>query len=76
MAPVTAAVQEKYKGQINFRIVDVSKDADAQRLWNQYKVEGTPTYVILDKTGKETARIIGSGKTVADFDRELEKVLK
>lgn len=76
MAPVTAAVKENYKDRITFTTLDVENTKERvniTKLWNDYKVTGTPTYIILDAKGKEVGRIVGSGHTVAEFDALLKK---
>lgn len=72
MAPVTAAVKEKYEGRINFVTLDI-RDSNSKATAARLKMEATPTYVFLDKDGKEVGRLVGSGKTVPEFDALLKK---
>lgn len=48
---------------------------DNGRVFKEYGVEGTPTYVILDREHREVARFIGSGTTEEALEDALKKVL-
>lgn len=72
MAPVTAAVKEKYQGRINFVTLDI-RESDSKATAKRLGMDATPTYVFLNKDGKDVGRLVGAGQTVVDFDALLKK---
>lgn len=55
----------------------ISKETLAQnkRLETEYKIEGYPTLVILDKTAKEIGRLEYAGENVEEYVKKIENVL-
>ena len=55
----------------------ISKETLEQnkRLETEFKIEGFPTLVILDQTGKEIGRLEYTGETSADYLKKIEAVL-
>ncbi len=68
----TKAWQEFASGEISFQKVDVPADRSRlkesdQALISRYGVSGYPTMVVLDRTGKELSRQVGSGPPVENY---------
>jgi thioredoxin-related protein len=59
------------EGLIRFEEIDVTKDLEAAK---RYKVQATPTLVILDSQGNQTWSYEGVPKE-GDLKREIEKVI-
>lgn len=59
------------EGLIRFEEIDITKDREAAK---RYKVQATPTLVILDSQGNQTWSYEGVPKE-GDLKREIEKVM-
>lgn len=57
MAPVFHELAEKYEGKINFVSIDVDKNPDKAM---EYQVEALPTFIFLNKDGKEVNMLVGA----------------
>lgn len=55
--PLYEMLKSEYSDRIDFKSVDVDEDLE---MTARYKIEAMPTFVILDKTGKEINRIVGA----------------
>ncbi len=73
MAPVTESVKQRYGADVEF-ITFTYGDSGFVKFSKEWNVLATPTYVIKDPNKKEIGRVVGSGKTEADFDVILKKV--
>lgn len=71
MAPIIEAVAREYQGKIRVGMVDVEASPQTAA---RYGVMSVPTFVILSRDGKESARFMG---TVArrKLDEAIGKVL-
>lgn len=59
MKPVVAAVTSACRGRrVKIELRDVSR-AENRHLVSRYRLVGVPTFVFIDKNGRETARLIG-----------------
>jgi thiol-disulfide isomerase/thioredoxin len=70
MAPTIAAMEEKYRGKINFVALNVDNEKwvpEAER----YQVSGIPHYVFIDANGKILGNLIGE-QTNKIFDTNLK----
>ena len=68
----TPAWEEFSRGELNFQKVDVPADRSRlseadQALISRYHVRGYPTMVVLDRSGKELSRQVGSGPPVENY---------
>ena len=61
----------------NHVFVRVMEDADAEgeRLARRFRIEGTPTLIILNSSGKEVDRIVG-GRDALDLIDELNEIIQ
>lgn len=57
ISPVFDSLKEKYDGAINFVRVDVDEDSQIAR---EFNIDAMPTFVFLDKNGKEIDRLVGA----------------
>ena len=59
MEPIVHRVKKKYEKRLRgFEILDVRSDEGEEKV-EKYGIAYTPTFVLLDKDGKERDRIIG-----------------
>jgi hypothetical protein len=49
-------------------------DAEGERIARRFRIEGTPTLVVLNSSGKEVGRILG-GRDVLDLIDSLEEIM-
>lgn len=57
IAPTFHLLETEYEGRVRFRSVDVDQDP---RTASEYAVQAMPTFVFLDRDGKEIQRITGA----------------
>jgi thiol-disulfide isomerase/thioredoxin len=62
------------KSQVFIRVMEDKSD-EGKRLANKYKIEGTPTLIIFDPSGKEIDRLVG-GRGVQSLIEDLKKVFQ
>lgn len=74
MEPTVSALKKQWGKQVDVRIVDVDDPKNAP-LMNKYKIFGTATFVLLDRTGKEVFRDSGQIPR-AILEAEFKKVLQ
>ena len=55
MAPVVDGLAQQYQGKVSVRKIDANNDPSAQSL----NIQGVPTYVFIDATGKVVERQLG-----------------
>ncbi len=75
MEPIVDEAQDKYKGKIEFKLIDLTK-GENDELATKYKVYLTPTFIITDEEGEEVDRLIGEveKKTFETFiDKNLTR---
>jgi hypothetical protein len=60
----------------SYVFVRVMEDIDAEgaRLARRFDIEGTPTLIILNSSGKEVGRILG-GRDASDLIDELKEIM-
>lgn len=56
MNPIIEELEKEFDGQVKFEKINVD---ESQALAQQYGVMSIPTYIIMDRNGKEVARKIG-----------------
>ncbi|MBI4734001.1 MAG: hypothetical protein HY779_04190 [Rubrobacteridae bacterium] len=66
--------KEKYQDRIPFVNCD-SKNPDTNKLAAQYGIAYVPTIVFIDKTGKVTAKLVGTIERSA-LERNIESLLE
>lgn len=74
MEPTVSALKKQWGKQVDVRIVDVDDPKNAALL-RKYKVFGTATFVLLDRTGKEVFRDSGQIPQ-AILEAEFKKVVQ
>lgn len=72
MKPVFEELKEVYDGHVNFVTVDIDEKPE---LAGKYGVEAVPTFVFLDKTGKEKSRQVGAIPR-AELEQEINNLMK
>jgi thioredoxin-related protein len=50
-------------------------DSEGARLARRFRIEGTPTLVILNSSGREVGRILGGGEAL-DLIDELKRIIE
>ena len=56
MAPILEELEKEYQGRAAVIFIDVWKDSEPGK---RFKIQGIPTQIFFDKTGKETFRHFG-----------------
>ena len=72
MKPVFEELKEVYDGHVNFVTVDIDENPG---LAGKYGVEAVPTFVFLDKNGKEKSRQVGAIPR-AELEQEINNLMK
>jgi|WetSurMetagenome_2_1015567.scaffolds.fasta_scaffold702621_2 thioredoxin-related protein len=62
------------KKHVFLRVMEDTSD-EGHALARKFRIEGTPTLIILDSSGKEIDRIVG-GRDVQELIDELEDILQ
>jgi thioredoxin-related protein len=62
------------KSQVFIRILE-DTNIDGKRLARKFRIEGTPTFIVLDSSGKEIDRIVG-GMSARDFIETLKEIFQ
>ncbi len=57
IAPLIHKLAEEYEGKVNFQFIDVDEN---RAIAEEYKIESIPTFIFLDKEGKEIERVVGA----------------
>lgn len=70
MKPIFAHLEKEYAGSVNFISVDVDNN---QELSAKYGVQSIPTFVVIDKDGREIDRLVGAVPE-ADLRSLVEKL--
>ena len=59
MDPIVHRVKKKYESRLQgFRKLDIGSEEGTRKI-ETFKITGTPTFVMLDKEGKEVDRLVG-----------------
>lgn len=74
MAPIVAELQEKYKDKVSFVIANTENNKEARELAYYFKVQGVPTFFIIDKEAKEAQQFVGLVKK-EDLEKAIKSVL-
>ncbi len=53
-------LKERYEGKVEFRLLNVETDANANQLANSLGVTGVPTFIFVNSDGVQAGRIVGS----------------
>lgn len=69
--PVFHKAEEKYKGKVDFKVVDVDEE---HQLAEDCNVEAIPTVIFLDADGKEVKRYQGMMNSV-EFEAAIDSLL-
>ncbi len=59
MKPVVDRLEKEYKGKVEFRLYDVEKDAEGQKLMQQYNAQYVPTFVFVNSDGSKSDLKVG-----------------
>jgi thioredoxin-related protein len=62
------------KSQVFIRVMDDTSD-EGKSLAKKFRIEGTPTFIVLDSSGKEIDRILG-GMDAQEFIEELKEIFQ
>lgn len=60
MKPVVDGLRARYEGRVEFRVLNVERDAEANRLAASLGVTGVPTFFFVNSDGTQAGRIIGA----------------
>ncbi len=73
MQPIVNGLEEQFKGDVAFRQFNAT-ESDGRPVFDRYRLRGHPSYVILDRDGKEAWRYTGE-LTRGTLDEAIRKVL-
>lgn len=59
MAPVVNGIKGDYEDRIVFKMYDVDTSDEGMGLANEFGVQFVPTFVFVDSSGEEVARMVG-----------------
>lgn len=59
MKPVVDRLEKQYEGKVEFRRIDVEKDAEGSRLMQQFNAQYVPTFVFINADGSKAAIKVG-----------------
>jgi thioredoxin-related protein len=62
------------KSQVFVKVME-DTSIEGKRLARKFRIEGTPTFIVLDSSGKEIDRIVG-GMDARDFIEELKEIFQ
>lgn len=71
MKPVVDGLRDRYAAKVEFRILNVETDAEANALANSLGVTGVPTFFFVNSDGVQAGQIIG-GATEAQLAKAIE----
>jgi predicted DsbA family dithiol-disulfide isomerase len=57
---VVDGLQERYKDKVEFRILNVERDKEANALANSMGVTAVPTFIFVNSDGVTAGRIVGA----------------
>lgn len=60
MKPVVDGLKARYEGKVEFRILNVETDAEANNLANAMGVTAVPTFIFVNSDGVQAGRVVGS----------------
>ncbi len=60
MKPVVDGLKPRYEGKVEFRLLNVETDANANQLANSLGVTGVPTFIFVNSDGVQAGQIVGS----------------
>lgn len=64
-------LKARYEGKVEFRILNVETDAEANNLANAMGVTAVPTFIFVNSDGVQAGRVVGSmpeGQLVEELD--------
>ena len=73
MKPVVDGLKQEYEGRVEFKLYDVEKSAEGEKLMQQYGAQFVPTFVFLDADGTTRETIVGT-VTEAKMRAALDKL--
>ncbi len=59
MKPVVDRLSQEYAGRVEFKLYDVDKSEEGQRLMRRYGAQYVPTFVFVGSDGAEAGRAVG-----------------
>jgi thiol:disulfide interchange protein len=60
MKPVVDGLQQEYEGKVEFKLYDVEKSAEGEKLMRQYGAQFVPTFVFVNADGTTSETIVGA----------------
>lgn len=64
-------LEKKYGSTVEFRILNVEKDAEANALANSLGIPGVPTFILVNSDGVQAGQVVG-GATEAQLASAIE----
>ena len=62
MKPVVDRLEKQYEGKVEFRVIDVEKDAEGSKLMEQFNAQYVPTFVFINSDGSTADLKVGELK--------------
>ena len=62
MKPVVDRLEKQYEGKVEFRRIDVEKDAEGSKLMEQFNAQYVPTFVFINRDGSTADLKVGELK--------------
>lgn len=59
MAPVVDRLKGQYEGKVEFRLMNVEKDAEGAALMDRFGAQFVPTFVFVNSDGTQSQMLVG-----------------
>jgi len=73
MKPVVDGLKQEYEGTVEFKLYDVEKSAEGEKLMQQYGAQFVPTFVFVNSDGTTSDTIVGAASE-AKMKAALDKL--
>jgi thiol:disulfide interchange protein len=73
MKPVVDGLKQEYEGTVEFKLYDVEKSAEGEKLMQQYGAQFVPTFVFVNADGTTSETLVGA-VTEAKMKAALDKL--
>ena len=73
MVPVVNGLKSEYEGEVEFRLLNVEKDAEGARLADSFGAQYVPTFVFVNADGTQSGQLVGT-QSEDQMRKELDKL--
>ena len=73
MVPVVNGLKSEYEGKVEFRLLNVEKDAEGARLADSFGAQYVPTFIFVNADGTQSGQLVGT-QSEDQMRKELDKL--